>query len=273
MPGTTLGRKYRRLVKRSGVKKYGRALYKATGLVNPVKKGRLSTTRLFKDVKYLKSVLNPEKKTFQITVTDDLVGQCNGNLSAEFARDITPIPAQGTTSVTRNGNSLRLHSTYIKFQFQPQSTNGFPMKFRVMVCKVIGAPVSNVVADFTPRYFKPNPFIGGGTIYDYNSDRREDTFKDLRIIRSAVVTVPPGQHSGQTQLKNAALGIKWKSHHVKFTNDGSQAVSDGQIVLLILADVGNKSASTNSTLTGTAVLGINTASFVSYEMTHYFYDN
>lgn len=251
-------------------KKVGRAARRR--YVTKTGKG-LRVNQIIKDVKYLKSVLNPEKKTYQINVTDDLVGQCNGNLSADFARDITPIPAQGTTSVTRNGNSLKLHSTYVKFQFQPQSSNGFPMKFRVMICKVIGAPVTDVVNTFTPRYFKTNPFVTGGQIYDYNSDRREDTYKDLRIIRSAVVSIPANQHTGQTQLKNFAMGIKWKSHHVKFTTDGSQTVSDGQIVLLVLGDVGNKSSSNASTLNGTAVLAVNTGSNISYEMTHYFYDN
>ena len=55
------GKMYRRAVKKSGTKKYARKFYKTTGLVNPVKKGRISTTRLAKDVSILKGIINSEK--------------------------------------------------------------------------------------------------------------------------------------------------------------------------------------------------------------------
>ena len=55
------GKMYRRAVKKSGTKKYARKAYRATGLVNPIKKGRVSTTRLFKDVAMLKGIINSEK--------------------------------------------------------------------------------------------------------------------------------------------------------------------------------------------------------------------
>ena len=48
------GRSYRKAVKAAGVKKIGRNFYKTTGLVNPVKKGKLSTSRLFRDVQNVK---------------------------------------------------------------------------------------------------------------------------------------------------------------------------------------------------------------------------
>lgn len=229
--------------------------------------------RIEKDVAYLKSVLNPEKKKHQQNFTDGLVGQCNGNLSAYFILDVTPNPAQGTTSITRNGNSIKLHSAYLKMQFQNQAaSNVNPMRLRVMLIQVIGQPItSNSV--FVERFLKPNSFIPGVDIYDYFSDRDEEAFKQFRVLRSKNVYIKANQHSGQQSITNIGCGIKYKNYHVKFAADGSTTVMDGQMFLLVLADSGNVASATTSTLTGTAVTATNTGAYVQMDLTNYFYDN
>lgn len=229
--------------------------------------------RIEKDVAYLKSVLNPEKKKHQQSFTDGLVAQCTGNLDSYFCLDVTPNPAQGTTSITRNGNSIKLHSAYLKMQFQNQSSSNVnPMRMRVMLVQVIGQPLAST-ATFIQRFLKPNQFIPGVSIYDYFSDRNEESFKQYRVLRSKNVYMRANQHSGQQSIVNTSCGIKFKNYHVKFSSDGSTTIQDGQLYLLILADSGNSSTSTTSTLTGTAITAPNTGSFVQMDLTTYFYDN
>lgn len=229
--------------------------------------------QLSRDVKYLKSVLNPEKKRFQLNYTDNNLGQCIGNTSGFGHYDITPIPAQGTTSVTRNGNSIRVSTSYIKYQFQAQSiTNGTPIRYRLMVVKCLGTPITpsqNIVT----QMYQNNSFITGGSIIDYNSDRREDTFKQFVVLRSKNIYLRANQHNGQTSIVTGSMGIKYKSHHVKFTADGSTAYSDGQLAIIILADNGNASTVSASTLTGTSSTAVSTGAWVQMDVTSWFYDN
>lgn len=229
--------------------------------------------RIMKDVKYLKSVLNPEKKLYQYNLTDTLFGQCNINNSAYYVSDITPVPAQGTTSVTRNGNSIKLHTARIKMQLQSQSgATGNAIKVRGMVVQVLGSPYTSA-STLVSTMFKPNSFVTGGTIYDYNSDRREDSFKQFRIIRSFNANLPANNHTGQVPIKNVSIGIRFKNHHVKFVSDGATNIQDGQIFLIMFADSGNISTTTASSLVGTGVTATSTGVWLQQDTSIWFYDN
>lgn len=238
-----------------------------------MRKGNLNVGKIMRDVSYLKSVLNPEKKRFQLTNTDQGIGQCTGNVSAFYVTDITPVPAQGTTSVTRNGNSLKLHSSYFKFQFQQQSATTSQISFKIMVIEVKGTPYTSLGGTMVPNMFNANSFITGGSIIDYNSDRNPEAFKNYKVLCTKVVTLPCNQISTQTMIKNVSFGMKYRSHHVKFLNDGSQSIATGQLVLLILANNGNASTGTVSTLGGTQSTAINTGALLQQDITHYYYDN
>lgn len=262
----------------AGIKKYAKKAVKKVGRIARKRyapKGKVNYNRIAKDVMYLKSVLNPEKKTFQLTTTDQGVGQCAGNVSSFYVRDITPLPSQGTTSVTRNGNSIRLSTSYFKFQIQQQSANvQSPIRFRFLVVKVLGAPYTGGLGgNLVPTMFNANSFITGGSIIDYNSDRNTQSFKNFIVLREKRVTLPANAISGQHMVKTLSFGMKYKSHHVKFTSDGSLAVSDGQLVLIVLADNGNASTGTVSTLGGTQATAVNTGALLQEDITHYYYDN
>jgi len=235
------------------------------------KSGGLKVQKMAKDITYLKSVLNPEKKTFQFTWQDANVGQCNVNNNGLFCQDITPIPAQGITSITRNGNSIRLHTAYLKMQAQAQSSSIGPrILTHVYIIQVIGQPITS--ANLPGLMFKNNPFITGGSIIDYNSDRREDTFKQFRILRKISINLYPNQHTGQFAINTKGSGIRFKSHHVKFSTDGLQTVADGQLFLLALSDNGNVGAST-STLAGTSTTTSSTGLNLQIDLSYWFYDN
>lgn len=235
--------------------------------------GRIATGKIMKDVAWLKSVLNPEKKRFQQNITDATVGQCNVNANGFYALDITPTPSQGVTSTTRNGNSIKIHSTYVKYQFQSQNlSSGSPIKFRMMVVQVVGQPYTSVTSAVTTM-FDANSFITGGSITDYNSDRNEEAFKQFKIIRSQNLYLKPNGHSNQRMHFTGGMGIKWKSHHVKYVTDAGTSVQDGQYFLLILADNGNVNATTGSTLVGTSEFSALTGAALQLDITQWYYDN
>lgn len=253
-------------------KKAGRAVKRAVKKRYVTKTGKgLRMNQIVKDVNYLKSVLNPEKKIWQQSQTDVLVGQCNINASAHYVFDITPKPSQGITDATRNGNSIKVSSGYFRLQMQAENTSsGHPLKFRVMIVKVIGAPVAS--ASLVTEMFKPNPFVSNGTIYDFHSDRREDTFKRFQVLRTKYVTIGQNAHTGQVMHSNLKFGMKYRSHHVKFSSNATTDVSDGQLYIVVFADAGNING-TVSTLTGTAITGGNTGARLCGEYTQWYYDN
>lgn len=262
------------MVKKVGmVKKAGRYLKREAKKRYINKSGRIATGKIAKDVAWLKSVLNPEKKKFQQNVTDASVAQCDINASGWYALDITPTPAQGTTSITRNGNSIRVHSAHIKYQLQHQSlTAGSGIKFRMMVIKVLGQPIASMTTAVTTM-FDSNTFVTGGSIIDYFSDRNEEAFKQFKIIRSKVVRLIPNNHNNQRAISSGSFGIKFKSHHIKYVADGSTAVQDGQYFLLVLADNGNRATVTPSTLVGTSETAILTGAALQLDITQWYYDN
>lgn len=239
------------------------------------KKGAPNMTRIIKDVKWLKSVLNPEKKSYSLQSTDTYVGQCNVNTEAYYCRDITPMPNQNALSTGRSGNSIRLHATYFKYQLQQMSSSaGNRIKFKIMICKTVGTPLA--AQNIPDQMFKNNSFVllgGSPAIIDYNSDRREDTYKQFVVLRSKTVTLGPSQHSTNYAVVTGSMGVRYKSHHVKFQSDNSTILSDGQIFLLIMADNGNISQTTNSTLAGTQTTAFASGALLQTDITHWYYDN
>lgn len=232
-----------------------------------------------KDIMYLKSVLNPEKKVFQQFGTNVGLGQVNGNANGYYALDITPIPAQGTTSVTRNGNSIKLHSLFMRFQFQQQANTANQVKVRIYIVLIKGTPNTSVGAFPAGIMLDPNPFVtGGGSIYDYHSSTNPDYFGTWKIIRKKDITVKNDSVSGNNMITDFGLPIKYfrgKGHHIRYAQDGSQQIADGQLLMVVLADNGNVSGTTPSTLAGitTGSTAINTGCLFNYNMQHYFYDN
>lgn len=253
-------------------KRAGRAIKRAVKKRYVTKTGKgLRMKQIVKDVSYLKSVLNPEKKIFQLNQTDVLVGQCNINASAHYVLDVTPKMSQGSTDITRNGNSIKVHSGHFRFQFQAENqASGHPIRIRAMLIKVIGAPIAS--ANLVSEMFKPNPFVSNGTIYDYHSDRREDTFKRFRVLRYKDSYIKENAHNQQFMHANMRFGIKYKSHHVKFSSNASTDISDGQLFMVVFADSGNINGTT-STLTGTAITAGNTGFRLCGEYTQWYYDN
>lgn len=249
------------------------------GISNTVRKrysGGRGIANLASDVMLLKTMVNAEKKRFDIPSQANPIGQLNGATGqAAYAFDVTPNPGQGTTSVTRTGNSIKLHAALYKFQFYHQSATAAPMKIKIMLLESKGSPVT--AATTLANLFNLNPFVLNGVnpaIVDYNSDMNPDFMGQYKIIRQMKLTVPMDTYSGVSVIKDIDFGIRFApNYHIRFAADGSSVVSSGQLTLVVLCDSGNVNAAVASTLTGAPVIAINTGCLMSYNLYNYFYDN
>lgn len=256
------------------VKRVGRNIARAVKK-RYVRKGKPNVKRIVKDVAFLKSVLNPEKKRYLINNSSNQpLGQISGNSNGCLALDVTPIVSVGAGYTQRNGASIRLHSSYMQFQLYHQSSTTSPIRIKFWLFQVMGnpqSPVSSVPASF----LSPNPFIYSANtvaIYDYNSARNPDFMKQYKLIRSHTCTIQPDSLTSQIIVKDVKFGVKYRNYHTRFSQD-SNTVTSGQLVLLITADVGNCSTSTTSTLALVPSTVANTGCSINYNILHYYYDN
>lgn len=226
--------------------------------------------QLAKDVLMMKKMLNAEKKRIGVATANTAFGQLNFNSSAYIASDITPIPAQGITSATRNGASIKLNSAFLKFQVYHQSSTTQPIKFKIMIAKVAGIPESNMNT-FFQQCWQPNTFLSS-TIYDFHSQPNPDYFRSYKIIKSRTVTVPADQITGVNMIKDISIPLKFKNHHIRFSAD-TTTVSAGQLVMWVVADCGNISSGSSSTVTPIAVSGTSTGLIMNTSFMWYYYDN
>lgn len=265
---------YRRLVKKSGTRKYARRIYKATGLVNPIKKGRLSTTRLAKDVAMLKGIINSEKFRVETQSQNNLVGQVNGNSSGHYIADFTPAPTQGDGYNNRQGQSIRWKSSHYSFYFTKQGSNVGSCRVKIELIQIIGEPYSTPSTAINNKYIEPNRWITGGTVYDIASDRKPEYFKNFRVLRTKYVNFPAPQYAGQAavQQKIVNFGVKLPNHHVKW-NLNSNTLSSGQVLCLVTMDTGNCSSTTTSTLLGVTNATTGSGLSMSWNKVDYYYDN
>ena len=266
---------YRRAVKKVGSKKIGRRIYRATGLVNPVKKGRVSTTRLIKDVAMLKGIINSEKFRIESQpISDVFIGQVNANTSGHKIYDFTPVPSQGDGYNNRQGNSIRWKASHYSFFIQKQANNVGSCTMKIELIKIIGEPYTTISSAIEGKYIEPDRWINGASVYDNASDRKPEYFKLFRVLRTVYVKFPAANYAGvsNAQQKIINFGLKLPNHHVKWNNN-TNTMSDGQVLCLITCDTGNASTSTVSTLDSVANVAINTGFIVNANKVDYYYDN
>lgn len=258
-------------------KNLGKALVKKVKEVTGNRYGRgakqlliKGVPQLTKDVLMLKKMVNAEKKRLSVATSNTAFGQLNFNTSAYIATDITPVMSQGTTSNTRNGASIKLSSGYLKFQVYHQSSTTQPVKFKVIIAKVKGIP-EPTMSTFLQQCWVPNQFLSS-SIYDFNSQPNPDYFRAYKIIRSKTITVPADQITGVNMIRDFAIPLKFKNHHIRFNGD-TNTVAAGQIVMWVLADCGNISSGSASTVTPIAVSGTSTGLIMNTNFQWYYYDN
>lgn len=229
---------------------------------------------IIQDVQFLKSIVNAEKHKQVYASTNDYntVGQVSANNSGHWVLDVTPNLTQGVGATNRIGGSIKWHASNWKFLFKQQTAAQTQMKINIKLILVKGtaqSSVSNIVANM----FDSNPFVTGGTVYDFNAPRNQDNYKNYYVLKQKTFMLRSDDYSTQTNIKNINFGHKFKRHHVKWDGDTATIVS-GQVIMLITADSGNCNTVNSSTLTNGVVFpGANTGAQFQFIQTHYYYDN
>lgn len=264
---------------RKAVRNIGRALYKKTGYKNPMKKGKFMASRvtkqipkIMKDINILKSMVNSEKFRLEEKFESIGIAQLNGLSSGHYIKDITPVPAQGDGYNNRQGNSIKLHSSHFDFFIQKQASALGPYKVIIELWKVTGEPYTDVTSGVINKIFERNQWIDNYAVYDTSSNRKQEQFKNFVCMRRKVVYMKSSDFSGQIVQKQIQMGIKYKSHHVKYNNN-SNTLTNGQLILTIRVDTGNYSTTTAATADQVANTAINTGLALNWAKHDYYYDN
>lgn len=255
------------------VKKAGRAIkrryFKGKGYSNP------NIGQMASDVMMLKKLVNAEKKHTTLSGNALSVGQFSGNVAGYYGLEITPTPSAGVSEIQRNGTSIKLVSSFMKFQFVAQSALVNRTRLKVMIIQTSGQYISSINAWIADR-FKANPFITGGSIIDYNSAWNTNTYGGFRVIRTKYITLQPDANSGETNIQTVNLGIKYnkgKGTHIRYQS-GTNTPANTQLFMIVMADTGNaNSVTATSGFTGIAQTAVNTGVNWQYYATHYYIDN
>ncbi len=230
-----------------------------------------------KDISMLRGMLNSEKKQYTVSSSSYWykVGQVDANASGHFIVGFTPNIPQGTTSQERIGKQVKLTSFHIDLQLYAQSAAISGNKFIFEIWDIAGqAPGS--LTDFMGDVFTSNPFVTGqsSSIYDNTANRQVSNFKNYRCAYRKTLYLQADDISTQTAVRNYQLGKKYgKNGHMVTWEPTGQTVTSGYQVMTIRADSGNTSTSTDSTISGIPINGINTGSWLKYQVSHYYIDN
>lgn len=257
------------------VKKAARKVYRLAKKRYTTKKG-LNMTNIVKDVQFLKSIVNAEKKRIDLTASGQLVGQCNANAAGLYQLDVTPIPTEGSTYNDRNGSSIKLTASHFSFQMwhTTLSNSLSRLRFKFMIFQVLGQP--QTVSTFITNIFNATSWSG---LIDFNSMLNPDYRGQYRIIRTVTKSLRELQiaSSNQQEILDVKFGIRYnrgKGHHIRYVGDNN-AVADGQLIMVILCDNGNISGSSATTLPNIPLQTtvINSGCTFNQDIRHYYFDN
>lgn len=255
---------------KKALRKFGRNVYKATGLTNPIKKGKISTARLIKDVALIKSKLNAEKKQVSTNNVSQVVAQCFGTGYGHWISDVTPALSQNVTGTGRIGNSIRVSSMVFRGQLIQQSGASQAQKIKIEFFLNKGTPISG--STVIQSIYDLN-FLNG--LYDINSQRALDTFKNWQLLASRTFTINQDNQSSVTGFKDITIPLSFKNRmwKVKYDDNNTTTVQNGQVYMVVTAYSGNGSSSTASTNTFIPVTAVSTGSVLNYYINYWVIDN
>ena len=247
-------------------KRYG-VSYGRKGL----KVGKSSVSKLAKDVMYIKSRLNVEKKFRLGDVQTGSVAQMNYNALGFQTHDLTPLWSQGLTETNRIGNSLKLTGFNMKIQLrgQPECYTDRRMKMLFIRTTDTTSSLTNIVQDM----LNVNPLTG---VVDYHSNW---DYSDNKRVHKVIKTVP--MFLKNNQVLNGALQLKSIRDYtislklqdtLRFESNTATSPNDYRFFILILCDTGNI-ATSDSTNNGCMVQTQSSGVEYQYHTKTWYVDN
>lgn len=207
-------------------------------------------SKLAKDVMYIKSQLNVEKK-FKDTleVSSGSVGQVfnNGDGSSNF--EITPQIAQGVEESQRVGNSIKATGLVLKFSMLKQTQAEGDRRVRIYVVRCLDQQLASNDIHF--RLLDSNPFV---PVRDYNSNLDYTQLKDGRIKVIAQKNVYFSQNGGDglvsaNELVTRSVTLPIKMNEVlRYEGNSSTLPENVKYHVVMVCDNGNAGPTTSTVL-------------------------
>jgi len=206
-----------------------------------MKRGSLNVSRIAKDVKMLKHLVNVEKKRFDITLTTPAPVSLSFNAAqGAYAAIISPAPIEGTGNGERVGNSIKLVSAMINLRFSQQGSAVNPIHIKYwIVCRPDNATSYTANSTFS-HFLEPNPF---STQRDYHSNRDPEYFTSMKVITSGTVHLKQDSITGGQSIVQRKVPLKL-NHHLKYNTDSSTITTKNQFYLFAVASEGDQALST-----------------------------
>lgn len=258
------------------VKKQAKRVYKAAKKRYVSKAGNFKLAKLTKDVAYLGSMLNAEKKRVITAYSPTILGQVRVNNQGYYAVDLTPSINEGVGYQNRTGSSVKLHSMFLSGIISQQSGADQRVKFKWYIFQVKG-DTSTSAYTFVDNIVQTNPFIGAGNVVrDYNSPFNPDYFGTYKIIRSGKWSLSSSQYASaplaQIPIKILHKFNRGAGHHIRYSAD-TNTVVDGQIIFAVFPDNGNCDPVSPSTLSNVIVTAAASGDNIVMQTQIYYYDN
>lgn len=239
--------------------------------------GGFKFSQVAKDLAWVKSRLNVEKKLYIGAVQTADVAQVDNNNLGYYRLNLTPTISQGDGESERNGNSLKFTGFNQKLQFLGQSRCFTTRRIKVHYIKTTDttSSVDNIINDV----YQENPLTG---LVDYHSELNYTNNKKAhRIVmkRNYTVRASSGMdvdsntgHSNSRPLGD--MNISMKMNDVcRFGGDGSTTIQDYRIIMVVFCDTGNRHASNNSSNAGCMVGGHLTGLDLQHHYRFWYVDN
>ena len=192
-------------------KKAGRAVkgryFKGKGYAAP------KIGRMLKDISYLKTVINPEKKYL-----DTRVISAWSNLYPDSPMitsfNLTSI-VQGDAANQRNGNSIKLASIHLNFDVGQDTNTSQSSYYKIYVVRYKG--LQDTPANVQPRFLAVNPITG---LRDYSAPRNIEHMHDFTVIKTFSGLLKADGVTNEAPIKihefhkNDQTHVRWDSAHL-----------------------------------------------------------
>ncbi len=236
--------------------------------------------RLVAELNIIKRQLEKQKPEMKFVTTyasNWTVGQCNADAFGYRAYIISPDIAQGLTENTRVGASINWVQAQFQLQIFAQSATTAAIKLRFEFWR---PPVSTGDAEAEVNsIYDTNPFISGGSgsIVDYYSCRNEDYMGQYKLVHREQVILGADAASvasgTQPQVLSHEINLRFQKPIKVFSEGtGTGGVTEGQMIMVVFANQGNRSTSTASTLATLPVTAANTGVAINYVHRNFFLD-
>lgn len=226
-------------------KRFGkRIIKKGARMVKKRYGGKSGMKTLVSDVKLLKSLVNVEKRRFDITSAGALTfGQTAGvGVSGALCVNVSPTPGQGVVLSARTGLSIKVVSCCIDMYFNQSANavNGGKIKWFLFIRKDNGVDTTPAVAQ--TQLMEVNPF---SNVVDYHSSRDAEYFTSYQIIKQGQVTLTPDNLTSQIAFAQRKVPLKLNLHQ-KYNLDASNVTTKNKFFMLFTMDTGDTVALTGA---------------------------